>query len=106
VRFHGTDNEMLLAWSKRSLADDDTILVVLNLDPANRQAGWVELDLEALGLEADTPFQVHDLLGDGRYGWQGAHNYVELDPRLAPAHVFHVRPAGPERASEEASDVG
>ncbi len=34
------------------------------------------------------PFQVHDLLTGARYLWQGARNYVRLDPQRAPAHVF------------------
>ena len=68
---------------------DGTVLCIVNLDPHHRHAGWVHLDLAALGLD-DRPFQVHDLLGGGRYAWQGPRNYVELDPGL-PAHVFRVR---------------
>ena len=45
----------------------------------------------ALGLPVDEPYQVHDLLGGGRYLWHGARNYVELDPRVAPAQIFRVR---------------
>ena len=37
------------------------------------------------------PFQVHDLLTGARYLWQGARNYVRLDPAAAPAHMFRVR---------------
>jgi starch synthase (maltosyl-transferring) len=33
---------------------------------------------------------VHDLLGDARYTWQGAWNYVELDPNVVPAHIFRI----------------
>ena len=46
---------------------------------------------EVLGIEPDQPFQVHDLLGGGRYLWHGAHNYVELNPHAIPAHIFRVR---------------
>jgi starch synthase (maltosyl-transferring) len=34
---------------------------------------------------------VHDLIGEGRFLWRGAHNYVQLDPASAPAHVFRLR---------------
>lgn len=33
----------------------------------------------------------HDLLSDDKYIWQGERNYVELDPKILPAHVFEVR---------------
>ncbi len=49
LAFHGTDNDMLMCWSKR--AGEDRILAAVNLDPANAQSGWVTLDLEGLGLE-------------------------------------------------------
>jgi starch synthase (maltosyl-transferring) len=44
-----------------------------------------------MGLAADQPYQVHDLLTDARYLWQGARNYVDLDPAAVPAHIFSVR---------------
>ena len=67
------------------------ILVVVNLDPHHRQSGWTHLHLDALGVEDDRPFQVHDLLTDARFLWHGRRNYVELDPAAVPAHVFRVR---------------
>ena len=36
-------------------------------------------------------YQVHDLIGGGRYVWHGAHNFVELNPHVLPAHIFRVR---------------
>jgi starch synthase (maltosyl-transferring) len=30
-------------------------------------------------------------LSDQRYIWRGRYNYVMLDPRRAPAHVFRLR---------------
>jgi starch synthase (maltosyl-transferring) len=87
--FHHVDNEQLLCYSKRS--GDDIVLVVVNLDPRYVQSGWTSLDLEALGMEPDQQFQVHDLLVDRRYLWHGAHNFVQLDPHVMPGHVFAVR---------------
>ena len=75
----------------KSSPDGDSVLCVVNLDPYHRRAGWVELDLEALGLTREAGFQVHDLLSGARYLWQGARNYVEVDPQAVPAHVFAVR---------------
>jgi starch synthase (maltosyl-transferring) len=87
--FHPTDDDMLLCYSKST--DDDAVLVVVSLDYHHRRAGWVQLDLAALGIDAAAgPFQVHDLLGGGRYLWHGARNYVELDPAM-PAQIFAIR---------------
>ncbi|MEX2120711.1 MAG: alpha-1,4-glucan--maltose-1-phosphate maltosyltransferase [Pirellulales bacterium] len=89
LEFHQTTNEQLIAYSKQE--GSNVILVVVNLDPHHTHSGWVDIDLARLGVEPVRPFQVHDLLGDARYLWQGPRNYVELDPRTAPAHVFRVR---------------
>ena len=55
------------------------------------QAGWVELALPGLALDADKPFQVHDLLSEARYLWHGPRNFVMLDPATSPVHVFRLR---------------
>jgi starch synthase (maltosyl-transferring) len=65
--------------------------MVVNLDPHHAQAGWVELPLADFGLDPHEPFQVHDLLGDERYTWTGAWNFVHLDPGVLPAHIFEIK---------------
>lgn len=94
IRFHPCDNERIICYS-RGGEDDDVIVVVVNLDPHYRQSGWIDLPLSDFGLEDGQSYQMHDLVGDARYVWQGAHNYVELDPHVLPAHIFrmhkHVR---------------
>jgi starch synthase (maltosyl-transferring) len=118
LRFHpvmldGADVQGLLAYTKSSAAppvtptgraiyryehltppppgpDNNLILTVVNLDAVNRHSGWLELPLVQLGLDATREYQVHDLLGDSRYTWQGAWNYVELDPTVVPAHIFRI----------------
>jgi starch synthase (maltosyl-transferring) len=89
LTFHPTDNDSLICYSKRR--GDNCILCIVNLDPHHRQAGHVTLDLEALYLRPEAQFQVHDQISDARYLWNGARNYVELDPQSLPAHVFLVR---------------
>ena len=91
LRFHETDNPLLLCFSKSTDDLSNVIVVVVNLDSFHKQSGWVNLDLSSLGLEADHAFQVHDLLSDGRFLWQGPRNYVELTPGSLPAHVLRVR---------------
>jgi len=90
LTFHPTDNDMLMCYSKR--AGEDRILVAVNLDPSNAQSGWVSVDVTALGLEDYGPYTVHDLLTGERFPWWGTRNFLMLDPRRAPAHVFSVTP--------------
>jgi starch synthase (maltosyl-transferring) len=91
LRFHPVDNEQLIAYSKVTEDLSDIVLVVVNLDPYHTQSGWLETPLEDFRLESHQSFQVHDLLTEARYLWQGARNYVELNPSKIPAHVFKVR---------------
>jgi starch synthase (maltosyl-transferring) len=97
LRFHLVDNDGIIAFSKRERrADggDDTVLVVVNMDPHNVREATTSLDLPALGLDWQDTFGVHDELTGASYRW-GQHNYVRLDPHHEPAHVFTVRRSFP-----------
>jgi starch synthase (maltosyl-transferring) len=92
LRFHGSDNPLLLCYSKVTDDFSNIIVVIVNLDAFHTQSGWIVLDLESLGIDPGHSFQVHDLLGGGSYLWQGPRNYVELIPETLPAHILRVRP--------------
>lgn len=91
LRFHGIDNPLLICYSKATEDYSDIIIVIVNLDPLYTQTGWTDLDLRVFGLEPGATYQVHDLLGEGRYSWQGSRNYVELRPGNLPAHILRVQ---------------
>ncbi len=119
LRFHRSDNEQVIAYSKWSHADgtpytyrykeerpgDDgtLILVVVNLDPRHTQSSTVHLPLDEWGIDWDESFEVRDLMSGSRYVWRGGPNYVELNPHASPAHIFQVTRSGPrgESAREE-----
>ncbi len=90
LHFCGIENEKILGYLKISDDGDNLIVVAVNLDPHYRQAGWLFLPLEEMGIAADRPFLMHDLISDDKYIWQGHHHYVELDPHAMPAHIFAV----------------
>jgi starch synthase (maltosyl-transferring) len=92
LKFHTTDNPMLIAYSKTSEDRGDKILVIVNLDPVNRQMGWVDVVLKEFRLAAGESYEMNDLLTDRKYIWQGSRNYVELNPAAIPAHIFRVEP--------------
>jgi starch synthase (maltosyl-transferring) len=89
LRFHPTDNEQILCYSKT--AGENAIIVVASLDPHTTHSGWIDLDLEALHLDTGRPFQVHDLLSGARHTWHSARNFVKLNPHVVPAHIFRIR---------------
>ncbi|MBX3671282.1 MAG: alpha-1,4-glucan--maltose-1-phosphate maltosyltransferase, partial [Rhodocyclaceae bacterium] len=69
----------------------DMVVVVVNLDPHHAQSGWVSLPVDRFDLDDARPYQMHDLLSGARYLWHGARNFVSLDPKLSPAHIFRLR---------------
>ncbi len=91
LRFFSVDNDSLICYAKSDAATENLVVMVVNLDPHHVQSGWVELDLAALGIDAQTPYQMHDLLSGARFLWSGPRNFVQLDPQRAPAHVFALR---------------
>lgn len=91
LAFYPTDNENIICYGKHTDDFSEILIVVVNLDPNWIQAGWLKLPIDAFDLPPDRPFQVHDLLDDRRYLWTGSRNFVQLEPHMAPAHIFRLR---------------
>jgi starch synthase (maltosyl-transferring) len=117
LHFHDVDNPQILCYSKTTLKPPppltlaetqgtppspairaaaastepaNIILVAVNLDSQNEQAGWIDLDLKQLGIAHDETFDVEDLLTGIHYQWHDRSNYVALRPTVMPAHIFRV----------------
>jgi starch synthase (maltosyl-transferring) len=91
LRFYTVDNDEIICFAKQTEDRHNIIVVAVNLDPHHIQSGWVDLPLAELGLDPTKPFQMHDLLTDARYLWNGPRNYLSLNPASVPAHIFRVR---------------
>ena len=92
LRFHPVDNPNILCYSKSS--GGNRILVAINLDPTQEQAGWIDLDLKQLAIPHNENFEIEDLLSGTHYTWHGRSNYVALRPDVMPAHIFRlIRPS-------------
>jgi starch synthase (maltosyl-transferring) len=92
LHFHLVDNPNLLCYSKSS--GNNRILVAINLDPTQEQAGWIDLDLKWLAVPHGENFEIEDLLTGVHYQWHDRSNYVALRPDIIPAHIFRlVRPS-------------
>jgi starch synthase (maltosyl-transferring) len=86
LRFHATENDSIIAYSKREA--DNLILVVINLDPSFAQETTVHWNMSDLGLYQDN-FEVTDLIDGATYNWS-AHTYVRLDPTRLSGKVVHI----------------
>ena len=83
-----TDFDGIFAYRKH--APGNELLVIVNLDPHAAHETMVDVPLAAMGLDANEPYEVTDLLTGARYTWRGARNYVKLDPNERVAHLFRV----------------
>ncbi len=91
LHFHPVDNPNILCYSKSSKSN--RILVAINLDPAQEQSGWIDLDLKQLAIPHNENFEIEDLLTGIRYNWHDRSNYVALRPDVMPAHIFRLIPS-------------
>ena len=94
LRFFDIDNPQLICYCQDDArTSSNVVIVVVNLDPHNRQSGWVDLDLAALGLD------VRDHRSSARPAHRralspgsGARNFVELRSHArSPAHILRLR---------------
>jgi starch synthase (maltosyl-transferring) len=86
LHFHHTDNEAIIAYSKRD--GDNLVLVIVNLDPSNAQATVVHWNMDLLGLTGDS-FVVDDQITGNSFSWN-RDSFVSLDPRTDFNNVAHI----------------
>ncbi len=91
LRFLPVSNDQLICFLKSDERSENVVVTVVNLDPHHIHSGWLELNLEELGVASPKAYQAHDLLSDARYLWHGERNYIELNPKVMPAHIFRIR---------------
>jgi starch synthase (maltosyl-transferring) len=89
IKFHHTDNDALLAYSKFDPLTGDQVLVVVTLNAFAPEETTLWLDMAALGMESYDRFWVRDEITGEEYQW-GQSNYVRIDPARAVAHVLNM----------------
>jgi starch synthase (maltosyl-transferring) len=90
LKFHSTENDQLIAYTKESEDRANLILTVVNLDPHHTQSGFVTLPLDELEIPLDRGYEAEDRLTGARYLWNGPRNYVELNPSRLPGHILRI----------------
>ncbi|WP_134772520.1 alpha-1,4-glucan--maltose-1-phosphate maltosyltransferase [Ornithinimicrobium flavum] len=101
ITFHSADDENVLVFSKHGGgagdgSEQDTVIVVANLDPFTVRTTRLHLSLPDLGLGLDHGhrFAAHDLVTGARWVWDGSPT-VQLGPGYGhePVHIVHVTTA-------------
>lgn len=112
ISIHHADNDQVMCFSKHvpkefsPTGEEDTIIVVVSLDPHNLVESTIYLDRHALfepttrtrlgfpesSWDGSHPLSLTlvDLLGGDEYQW-GDQNFVQLSPWTRIAHVFWVK---------------
>lgn len=90
IDFCQIENDRILAYFKQNQDGSDNMLFIVNLDPYNRQGGWVQVPKYKMGLKNEQPIRVTDLITGNSYIWNQEWNFVELDPYQIPYHIFSI----------------
>jgi starch synthase (maltosyl-transferring) len=90
LQFCAIENTNLLAYLKATDDLTNIILVIINLDPFTKHAGYVQLPKDKLKLGEHINVKVNDLITEENFTWTQEWNYVELDPFKMPFHLFKV----------------
>ncbi len=90
LTFQHTENPGVLAYSKVDPATEDTVIVVVNLNPHETSESTLWLDMPALGMDEAERFIAHDEVTGATWDW-GQANYVKLEPWHTVAHIVHVQ---------------
>ena len=86
LRFHPTDSDKIIAYSKRD--GNNLILMVVNLDPIHAQETIVHWNFFDLGLE-ERSLHVEDLITGHSFEY-APHTWVRIDPSSPGTPVGHI----------------
>ncbi|MCY1078408.1 alpha-1,4-glucan--maltose-1-phosphate maltosyltransferase [Archangium lansingense] len=100
LRFHRSDNEQVMFYTRRTPDGSSQVLVAVSFDPFHAQESVLHVPLQELGIQPDETYQVHELMTGERSLWQGPTAHVRLSPEQ-PAAIWAVYRF---RRSEQAFD--
>lgn len=89
-------NENVLAYAKLTPERDNCVVVIVNLDPRNRQDTSLEIPLWEFGLPDHATIEAQDLLrGGSSFTLHGKVQTVGLDPATNPVLIWRLIPPRP-----------
>ena len=94
ILFLNAWNDQILAYARMTKEKDNCILVLVNLDPHNRQECTYEVPLWEFGLPDHGSIDAEDLLAGGRLTLRGKTHRIALDPGQRPVVIWRLIPPG------------
>jgi starch synthase (maltosyl-transferring) len=86
LRFHQTDSDQVIAYSKRD--GDNLILIIVNLNPNQAQETYIHWDMYHLGISEDN-FNAVDLLNNKEFELR-PHSHIRIDPGTGKYNVGFI----------------
>ncbi|HKH32741.1 MAG TPA: maltotransferase domain-containing protein [Beijerinckiaceae bacterium] len=94
TRFLNAWNDQILSYARITREKDNCVLVIVNLDPKNRQECTYEVPLWEFGLPDHASIECEDLLNGGRFTLSGKTHRIALDPRERSVVIWRLVPPG------------
>jgi starch synthase (maltosyl-transferring) len=95
VLFLNAWNEAVIAYARLTPERDNCVVVLVNLDPHNRQDVSFEIPLWEFGLPDHAMIEAQDLLGGVSFTLHGKVQTVALDPVTRPVLIWRLTPPSP-----------
>jgi starch synthase (maltosyl-transferring) len=92
ITFLNAWNDNILAYVKMTEAKDNAVMVLVNLDPHNRQEADYEVPLWEFGLPDSASIGVEDLLNGGHFTLHGKTQRIALSPATNQVMVWKLIP--------------
>ena len=95
ITFLNAWNDNILSYLRMTEEKDNALLILVNLDPKNRQECTYEVPLWEFGLPDHAAIGVTDLLGGYEFTLSGKTHRIALDPAHNPVVVWRLGPPKP-----------
>ena len=92
IAFLNAWNDNVLSYLRMTKAKDNALLILVNLDPKNRQDCTYEVPLWEFGLPDNGSIEVEDLLGGETFRLHGKTHRIALDPVERPVAIWRLVP--------------
>jgi starch synthase (maltosyl-transferring) len=92
IMFLNAWNDQILAYARITPEKDNCVLVLVNLDPFNRQECSYEVPIWEFGLPDHGAIEAEDLLNGGRFTLHGKSHRIALDPVERPVVIWRLIP--------------
>ncbi len=93
VKFHQSNNDNVIFFSKVTHDKSNIILVAISLDPHRGQEAHLQIPMGELGMEEYASLDVTELMRNISFRWYGSSQHWYFDPQELPFAIWRL-PAG------------